>query len=167
MFLDRKAFSIPPEVLCRALGRRRLRVVRRGFQGILTLLIFLLPGLAFLVQGCSDEETLLSWQDLTPQEQTFIRRIVVLERAKAVAHIDRDLGDALLDSLSLAWGDSAKVAVRAMVPKDPARSRLVHDFLFRTLTAEKDSLLTAARPDRLGAPIIDPPPPVAKDESSP
>ena len=53
---------------------------------------------------------------------------------------DRDLGDAVLDSLATAWGDSAPPSMPAPIaPTDPARSRLLNTYLLRILEAEKDS----------------------------
>ena len=45
--------------------------------------------------------------DLTPGERLYVERMVVLERAKAVGLADRGQGNALLDSLAAAWGDSS------------------------------------------------------------
>jgi hypothetical protein len=72
--------------------------------------------------------------------------------------VDRPLGDTLLDSLATAWGDSALGETAALVPTDPVRAGQVANFLHRVLEAELDSLLLAPRPDRLAAPLPDPPP---------
>lgn len=95
--------------------------------------------------------------DLTAGEKLYITRLVTLERAKAVALVDRDTGNVLLDSLAIAWGDSARVETASGIPSLPQRAELVGRLLHRILVAEEDSLLHAPRPDRLHAPIVDPP----------
>jgi hypothetical protein len=121
-------------------------------------LVLILTGTFLLaLAGCEPEEPpKLQLDDLSPTELTYIEQLVVLERAKAVALIDRETGTALLDSLATAWGDSALQDARNLTPDDPQRSRQVHDLLLRILEAETDSLISAARPDRLGAPLPDP-----------
>ncbi len=109
-----------------------------------------------LVQaGCRDEDPSLRLDQLRPGERTYIQRIVTLERAKAVALVDRTLGRTLLDSLATAWGDSSEQETLAGIPTDPTRARLVNELLGRILAAEEDSLLAAPRPRRLQAPLPD------------
>ncbi len=50
---------------------------------LLIVPLLLLP-LLLLLGGCEAQETPLQWQDLSPAEQTYVRRLVILERAKAV-----------------------------------------------------------------------------------
>ena len=122
----------------------------------------LIPWLLLLLflgtPGCKEENTQLQLDDLTPAETRYVTRIVILERAKAVALIDRKGGTALLDYLAVAWGDSSRNFTAAGAPSDPHRSVQVHTLLARILTAERDSLIDAARPDRLAVPLQDPPP---------
>ncbi|PID81692.1 hypothetical protein CSB20_01795 [bacterium DOLZORAL124_64_63] len=119
---------------------------------LLIVPLLLLP-LLLLLGGCEAQETPLQWQDLSPAEQTYVRRLVILERAKAVALHDRESGAAVLDSLAIAWGDSAAAEARALAPTDPTRSRLLSAYLLRVLEAEKDSLMTAPTARCLAAPI--------------
>lgn len=119
----------------------------------------LLPLIVATVAGCADEKkSELRLGDLTPAENRYITRIVILERAKAVALVEREAGTALLDSLAAAWGDSCLRETLAGTPSDPRRSVQVHTLLTRILTAERDSLVEAPRPDRLAVPLQDPPP---------
>lgn len=118
-----------------------------------------LPALALLAQlaGCSAEEPAdLTLADLTDGERLYVTRLVVLERAKAVALVDRPTGDALLDSLAQAWGDSARSETEAGVPGDPLRAAQVATLLTRVLEAELDSLLAEPVPRRLAAPLPEP-----------
>jgi hypothetical protein len=109
--------------------------------------------------GCGpDGGRPLRLADLTAPERAYVTRFVVLERARAVALVDRTTGDALLDSLAAAWGDSSLAGAQAALPADPRRQALLHGLLGRILLAEQDSLLDAARPGRLDAPLPDPPP---------
>lgn len=117
----------------------------------LTLLIPVL-----LLGACEKPEEELQLADLTPGEFTYIERIVILERAKAVAFNDRDLGNTILDSLSLAWGDSVEAATAALAPDEPARCQAVHDLLKRIVIAERDSLVHSPYPYRLAVPLADP-----------
>lgn len=114
--------------------------------------------LTALLPACEKEEPELGLADLTGAESLYVSRIVVLERAKAIALVDRKLGNAVLDSLHAAWGDSALPEALAGAPTAPRRSARVHALLVRILEAERDSLLEAPRVDRLGAPLPDPPP---------
>ncbi len=72
---------------------------------------FAVPGLLllfFLAAGCEKEVPELRMTDLTQAEHRYLTRLVVMERAKVVALIDRDAGEALLDSLATAWGDTPR-----------------------------------------------------------
>jgi hypothetical protein len=128
-----------------------------------------IPWLLLLVTltatGCEKTVPELRLADLTEAETFYVSRIVLLERAKAVALVDRPAGNALLDSLHAAWGDSALYEALAGAPTDPTRSNRVHGLLMRILEAERDSLVGAARPDRLTAPLPDPAPPAAEPEA--
>lgn len=136
-----------------------MRLKKTGATGL--ALAALIPTL--LLGACQQTEKALQLADLTPEEHTYIERIVVLERAKAVALTDRDLGNTLLDSLSVAWGDSIEARTAALAPKKPLRCQAVHDLLKRIIVAEKDSLLLAPSPERLAQPLIDPAPPPISD----
>lgn len=81
--------------------------------------------------------------DLTADEARLVERFLVLERARAVALADPDRGDALLDSLSAAWGDSAEADALRWFPTDPRRAEMLHALLHELLTAEADSLVHA------------------------
>ena len=123
----------------------------------LSFLFFLLSAVALgALGGCEKPDTELRLADLTEDEHRYVTRMVILERAKAVALVDRTAGYAVLDSLSAAWGDSALARSLTGVPDEPVRSHQVHGLLARILEAERDSLVGAARPDRVGAPILDP-----------
>ncbi len=111
--------------------------------------------LTVVLTGCSHEEPPLHLADLGPGELQYVTRIVTLERAKAVTLADAKRGGALLDSLAVAWGDSSLEKTAAGVPLEPGRARRLNELLERILAAEKDSLITAPRPDRLRAPLPD------------
>jgi hypothetical protein len=114
----------------------------------------LLPLLvAAVLGGCDHGEPTLELEDLTSAELRFVRSFVVLERARAVALADPDRGEALLDSLAAAWGDSALSRLQSDLPDDPLRAAAVYDLLRRVLEAEQDSLVNAPRPDRLDDPL--------------
>lgn len=115
-------------------------------------LAILIPTL--LLSACDQAEEELQLADLTSAEYTYVQRLVVLERAKAIALHDRDLGNTVLDSLSEAWGDSVEAETAALAPTDPLRSREVHDLLKRVVSAEKDSLMLSPTILRLSAPLI-------------
>ena len=117
-------------------------------------LISLIPVL--LLGACEQSEKTLQLPDLTQEEHTYIERLVVLERAKAIALNDREKGSAVLDSLSQAWGDSVESETAAIAPAEPIRSRAVHDLLKRIIAAEHDSLLLAPTIERLSVPLPDP-----------
>ncbi len=119
----------------------------------------LLTGLALtglFISGCDKSEEGLHLEDLSRDEYTFIERMVVLERTKAVALMDKETGFALLDSLAMAWGDSALVRTREMAENSPLRSAAVGELLGRILESERDSLLHAPHADRIGLPLSDP-----------
>ena len=122
----------------------------------LTLTAWLVP--ALLLVGCRDAQHPLRLADLTPAEEMYITRFVTLERARAVALVDREAGDALLDSLAASWGDSSLVETRAALPVDASRLEKIHTLLATILDAEEDSLLAAPESRRLHVPVPDPPP---------
>ncbi len=129
----------------------------------LTLLIPVL-----FLGACDQPVEELTLADLTPGEPTYIERLVVLERAKAVAFSDRDLGNTVLDSLSLAWGDSVEAETAALAPVEPRRCEAVHELLKRIILAERDSLVHSPYPRRLAEPLHDPvKKPVAEPEPAP
>jgi hypothetical protein len=110
-----------------------------------------------LFQGaCDRSEKPLQLGDLSSGEYTYIERIIILERVKAVALNDRDLGNTLLDSLTLAWDDSVESQTGKLISTDPHRSKTVHELLLRILVAENDSLVEAPLPRRISAPLPDP-----------
>ncbi len=79
--------------------------------------------------------------------------MVVLERAKAVALVDRPRGDALLDSLAAAWGDSSLERTLAGLPRDPDRAPSPWARSWpASCEAEQDSLVPGPAPDRLARP---------------
>jgi hypothetical protein len=134
----------------------------------LNKLTFFFLGLCSLVAGCdSGDPPPLTLEELTPDEHLYVQRFVTLERAKAVAVVDRPTGDALLDSLATAWGDSAQRDTEALAPGDPQRAKLIHQLLFDILDAEVDSLINAPRPDRLHQPLPRPLSPEEKESREP
>lgn len=127
---------------------------------------FLLPLAA--LPGCApDTPADLKLADLTPAERRYVTRLVVLERAKAVALVDRPRGDALLDSLAVAWGDSARRETETGIPAAPLRASQVAVLLTRVLEAELDSLLAAPEARRLAAPLPEPAPPQTAPDAAP
>ena len=106
--------------------------------------------------GCDGEAEQLRLNDLTPNELDFVTRFLILERARAVALVDPDRGEALLDSLTADWGDTSQAAVSANLPADPLRAAALYELLGRVLVAEQDSLLQAPLPRRLTDPLPDP-----------
>ena len=122
----------------------------------------LVPLLLLLVSaiGCDSEAEQLRLNDLTPNELDFVTRFLILERSRAVALVDPDRGEALLDSLAADWGDTSQVVISAKLPVDPLRAAAVYELLGRILVAEKDSLLQAPLPRRISDPLPDPPPDV-------
>ncbi len=123
-------------------------------------------GLLFTLVACETPEKPLQLADLSQDEHLYIERLVVLERAKAVAFNDHTLGDVVLDSLALAWGDSAQTETAAMAPQDPLRCAAIHNLMGRILAAEQDSLMEAPFRRRLSAPLPDPVPPEPESEES-
>ncbi len=118
-----------------------------------------LLALALGPAGCGDAPVpVLQLDDLKAGERLYVERFVTLERARAVAFGDRARGEALLDSLAAAWGDSSLVRARAALPGDPARATALHALLLRILEAEADSLVAAGDASRLAAPLPDPSP---------
>lgn len=115
--------------------------------------------------GCDTQEKPLTLADLNGGEFVYVERMVQLERAKAVALVDRPTGDALLDSLAAAWGDSSLQQTLDGVPSDPLRAEAVAELLRRVLVAEQDSLKANSGRDRLALPLPDPAPPL--DEEPP
>ncbi len=120
-------------------------------------ILLLLPGL-IPAAGCEKNDAPLTLADLSGDEYVFVERMVILERAKTVALLDRETGDALLDSLAVAWGDSSLPLTLAGVPLDPVRSEAVGALLRRVIEAEQESLLTSTGLDRLDRPLPDPEP---------
>ena len=123
------------------------------------LLVSLFFALTICLQGCDHTPKELVLSDLNPAEMQYLSHYLIIERARAVYAVDPELGNSLLDSLAVAWGDSDAVEINSALPVDLPRRALVNRLLVRILEAEEDSLLLAARPDRLSAPITDPPPP--------
>lgn len=115
------------------------------------------------LSSCREEPRPLALADLSPAENEYVTRFVVLERARAVALSDRPAGEALLDSLAAAWGDSALARAEGALSSDTVRLAALHDLLARVLQAEEDSLLLSPVPSRLTAPLPPPAPP-ADDE---
>lgn len=114
--------------------------------------------LAVPLAGCGRDDSALGLDDLSPAELRYVERFVVLERARAVALDDRAAGEALLDSLAAAWGDSALAEAQAAIVTGPERLAELHLLLGRILDAERDSLLRSPSAARLAAPLPDPPP---------
>jgi hypothetical protein len=108
--------------------------------------------------GCARRDRPLQMKDLTSSERLYVERFVTLERARAVALVDVDRGNALLDSLGHAWGDTALEWTLGTLPRDPARVAGLYNLLSRILLAENDSLVHAPKARRLKAPIPDPHP---------
>ena len=123
----------------------------------LLLLPVLIPVLTPLA-GCEKNDAPLALSDLTGDEYIFVERMVILERAKTGALLDRQTGDAILDSLSVAWGDSSFPLTLVGAPRDPIRSEAVGTLLRRVLEAEQESLLTSTGLDRMNQPLPEPKP---------
>jgi len=126
--------------------------------------IFLTLGACLLLGGCEKKPSPLVLGDLDDGETDLLTRLVVLERAKALALVDREAGDALLDSLATAWGDSIGQKTLAGAPTDAARARVVGALYSRVMAAEHDSLLARDGRRDLSAPLPDPPAPEAEIE---
>jgi len=106
-----------------------------------------------LAAGCARRTDTLELAQLSREEREYVQRYVILERARAVALADPALGAALLDSLAVAWGDTADRVAERSLPRDPARAAALHDLVRRLLEAEADSLVFAPLPRRLAAPL--------------
>ena len=119
--------------------------------------LLLLSGLV-PTSGCEKSEAPLALNDLSEGEYLFVERMVILERAKTAALLDRETGDSLLDSLASAWGDSSLPEAMAGAPRDPVRSEAVTELLGRVIEAEQESLLTSTGLDRLDKPLPEPAP---------
>ena len=123
----------------------------------LLLLPVLVPVLMQLT-SCEKNDAPLALSDLSGDEFVFVERMVILERAKTAALLDRQTGDAILDSLAVAWGDSSFSLTLLGAPRDPVRSEAVGTLLRRVLEAEQESLLTSSGLDRLDLPLPEPKP---------
>jgi len=117
--------------------------------GLLSLLSFV---------GCGGQDRPLRLTDLTAPEHNYCEHIVLLERAKSVARYDRDRGDALLDSLAAAWGDSVESDTIAGLSTDPYRIAALAEFLGRVVAAEQDSLRQHPGLNRIHLPLPEPKP---------
>ncbi len=122
----------------------------------------MVPGLAAAcavaaLVACEQRREALRLADLSSTERLYVERFVTLERARAVALADPDRGDAILDSLSRAWGDSALEWTLNTLPRQPRRVAAVFNLLGRVLAAEADSLVQSPLPRRLRAPLPEPP----------
>ncbi len=121
------------------------------------LFLLLLPVLS-PVAGCEKNDAPLALSDLSGDEFVYVERMIILERAKTTALLDRETGDALLDSLAVAWGDSSFPLTLLGAPRDPLRAEAVGILLRRILTAEQESLLTSNGLDRMNQPLPEPEP---------
>ena len=121
-------------------------------------LLVLAAATALSVPGCDKEERPLRLTDLSGAEYVFVERMVLLERAKAFALLDRPAGTVLLDSLAAAWGDSSLQDTLAGASEQPLRAEAVAELLRRVLAAEQDSLLQTSGRDRMSLPLPDPEP---------
>jgi ribosomal 50S subunit-associated protein YjgA (DUF615 family) len=123
-----------------------------------------LAAIALLVVGgallgaCQEKPLVLTLDDLTPAERSYVRRFVILERARAVALAQPARGDSLLDSLAVAWGPDALSNQLASLSRNPRRLAALEDLLARILAAERDSLVQAPLPRRLAQPLPRPKP---------
>jgi len=118
----------------------------------------LLLACLLLAAGCEKNDPPLTLDDLSGGEFVFVERMVILERAKTVALMDRPAGDALLDSLAADWGDSSLSLTLAGAPDDPLRAEAVASLLRRVLAAEQDSLRISSGWERLTRPLPVPAP---------
>jgi len=123
-------------------------------------LIIVLGSALLLAGGCVEDSGPMQLADLSADEQVYLTRFIQLERARAVTLVQRELGEALLDSLAVAWGDSSLVELGTAFGSDTARAAGLHDLLGRILEAEEDSLLQVPLPRRLTEPLPDPLPKV-------
>ncbi len=122
------------------------------------LLFLLLLPVLIPVAGCEKNDAPLALSDLSGDEFVYVERMIILERAKTTALLDRETGDALLDSLAVAWGDSSFPLTLLGAPRDPLRAEAVGILLRRILTAEQESLLTSNGLDRMNQPLPEPEP---------
>lgn len=125
------------------------------FQCRQHIVVAVLCGL-LLTGGCRQPDGDLLLADLTAGERSYFDHVIAVERAKAVALVSRDAGDALLDSLAAAWGDSIAPQLLVGLSGDPDRSAAVNQLLLRVLAAEQDSLQMDAGGYRLNLPLPDP-----------
>lgn len=118
---------------------------------------YIFPALFILIalSGCQEKSDELNIQDLTENETTVLNRYITLERARSVAIVDSLTGNALLDSLNSAWGDSSLGETVSLLPKNPTRLSAFHKLLVRVLDSERDSLLLSPTADRLLHPLPD------------
>lgn len=124
----------------------------------------LMTAAVIMAAGCEKDETPLNFSDLTAGESLYIERVVLLERAKSVALIDRVAGEALFDSLAAAWGDSSLAQTVSGAPTNPVRAAKVAELLRRVITVEQESLKVSPGLNRLALPLPDPPPPLPEVE---
>jgi len=124
----------------------------------LILIVCSCLGAALSLAGCGKKPDELRVHDLNAGERQYVERFLILERARAVAMADPVCGTALLDSLAVAWGDTAASVAEAALSRDPRRVALLHDLVRRLLEAEADSLIHAPHPRRLTAPWPQPAP---------
>jgi hypothetical protein len=117
------------------------------------LLFLIFPILTLCAAACDEPADSLELSDLSAGELEYVTRYVVIERAKAVHAVDPELGNSLLDSLAMSWGDSNAAEIDRRQAEDLPRRALVNRLLVKVLEAEEDSLLLAGRPDRLTAPL--------------
>lgn len=109
-----------------------------------------------LVAGCEKKPSPLVLDDLNEGETTLLTRLIILERAKALALVDRPAGQAVLDSLAVAWGDSTTEQTLAGAPRDATRAHAVGQLYSRVFAAEHDSLQAHDGRRELTAPLPDP-----------
>ncbi len=115
----------------------------------------LIAGL-LLFSGCDIKDQPLELSDLTAGERLYFERVVAVERAKSVTMVYRATGEALLDSLATAWGDSAQADVLKGLGGDPYHATAISELLGRVVKAEQDSLLWDPGFNRLNLPLPDP-----------
>jgi hypothetical protein len=117
-----------------------------------------------LVAGCEKKQSPLVLSDLDEGETDLLTRLIILERAKSLALVDRPAGQALLDSLALAWGDSIAEETVAGAPTNATRAHAVGELFSRIFAAEHDSMLAHDGRRDLTAPLPDPPAPAEEIE---
>ncbi len=109
-----------------------------------------------LLGSCDKQDQPLQLSDLSASERLYFERVIAMERARTLGLIYRDVGEALLDSLGVAWGDSIGPEIRAGLTSDPYRSQALGELLLRVVTAEQDSLKWDPGTSRLHMPLPDP-----------